>query len=346
MTMIGNILVSTPNRTVNYTKFILFGQDDGGDHTGTLYLINNTFIAGSTAIAFLRSNATGSAIVATNNIFYGSNNIVQAGAGNPNSVSGGNNWVPTTAVIPAGITGSTLGSAPAFVNAGGTDFHLTSTSTARDIGAAAPVYLDGGGVSHSGVPVYEYVKDLSETARPLNGALDAGAYEYVATGPTVVTYEVLFGSSRYNVLGTSRVRLPWQITGIRVTFSEPIATGDSNSLTGVTATGFSGIGTAVLTWTISPLSLGNFTSVLAGSGVHALKDASSNALAGGAGFTLPLKVLCGDFNDDGVVSAQDMVLVNGQVARPYNQFADLNGDGVVNSADVLISRQRSGTQLQ
>ena len=36
MTMIGNLLVSTPNRTMNTTKFINFGQDDGGTHNGTL----------------------------------------------------------------------------------------------------------------------------------------------------------------------------------------------------------------------------------------------------------------------------------------------------------------------
>ena len=41
-------------------------------------------------------------------------------------------------------------------------------------------------------------------------------------GPTVVSYSVIFGSQSYNLIGTTRNRLPWQITGIRAVFSEPI----------------------------------------------------------------------------------------------------------------------------
>jgi hypothetical protein len=48
---------------------------------------------------------------------------------------------------------------------------------------------------------------------------------------------------------------------------------------------------------------------------------------------------------DSLASLTDTVLVNGQVGQPYNVFADLNGDGVVNAADVLITRQRTGTKL-
>lgn len=343
MTLIGNILISTPNRTVNNIKFIFFGQDVGGAHNGTLYLINNTLIAGTSSIGFLRSSYINAAIVAVNNIFYGSNTIV--GPGFTTNISGTNNWMPGTAVIPPGFINNTTGADPAFVNAAGTDFHLTSASTARDIGAASPVYLDGSGVSHSGIPVFEYVKDLGGTARIVNPPLDAGAYEFAGTVPTVLTCEVLFGTKSYNVLTTSRVRLPWQITGIRVTFSEPIASGDINSLTGVTATGFGGLGTAVLTWNISPLSLGNFTAVLAGRGSHAVRDGAGNALTGGAGFTLPLKVLWGDFNDDGKVNASDLTLVNNARSAPYNIFADLNGDGIVDLSDVQIVRARNGTLL-
>jgi hypothetical protein len=56
-----------------------------------------------------------------------------------------------------------------------------------------------------------------------------------------------------------------------------------------------------------------------------------------------LKILWGDFNDDGTVNAQDEVLVNQARALPYNQFADMNGDGVVNVLDVQIVAQRNGT---
>jgi hypothetical protein len=165
--------------------------------------------------------------------------------------------------------------------------------------------------------------------------------------PTVVSYNVLWGSESYNVIGTSRNRRPWQITGIQVVFPEPITTGNVNSLsgTGVTTTGFSGLGTNTLTWTISPLALGNFPTTLAGSGANALMDASSNALGGGTGFSQGLKILYGDFNDDGVVNAQDLVLVQAAIRGPYNLFADLNGDGAVTVLDYSIVRTRLGTSL-
>jgi hypothetical protein len=76
-----------------------------------------------------------------------------------------------------------------------------------------------------------------------------------------------------------------------------------------------------------------------------VKDGSGNGLTGGAGFTVPLKVLWGDFNDDGKVNASDLTLVNNARAAPYNIFADLNGDGVVDINDVQIVRTRTGTLL-
>ena len=163
--------------------------------------------------------------------------------------------------------------------------------------------------------------------------------------PTVVSYEVLFGSQSLNLIGSTRNDLPWQITGIRVVFSKPIATGDVNSLTGLSTTGFSGLGTTTLTWTVTPLTLGNFATMLLGTGADALKDAAGNPLLGGSNFAESFKVLYGDFNDDGVVSSTDMVAVYAATAAPYDVFADLNGDGVVNLNDVQIVRGRIGTEL-
>jgi FG-GAP-like repeat/PASTA domain/Dockerin type I domain/Divergent InlB B-repeat domain/FG-GAP repeat len=171
----------------------------------------------------------------------------------------------------------------------------------------------------------------------------------VSTGPPVVphvvSFSVLFGSQSYEVIGSPRVHLPWQIAGIRVVFSEPIVAGSSASLGGTAATGFSGLGTNTLTWTISPISLASVSIVLSGSGATALKDAAGNALNAGTGFSQALKILSGDFNDDGAVSASDMVLVNNAISTPYNIYADMNGDGVVNAADVQIVRGKIGKSL-
>jgi hypothetical protein len=166
------------------------------------------------------------------------------------------------------------------------------------------------------------------------------------TAPAVVSYNALFGSAgSYNVSANTggRTRLPWEITGIQVVFSKPIVSGDVNSLSGITTTAFSGLGTTTLTWSITPAPIGSFSTVLEGTGVDAIKDAAGNALAGGSGFSQAFKVLWGDFNDDGVVNSQDLVLVNKAISAAYNIFADINGDGVVNALDVQAVRLRLGT---
>src|SRR5262249_36271166 len=137
--------------------------------------------------------------------------------------------------------------------------------------------------------------------------------------------------------------LPWDITGIKVVFSEPITTANINSLTGITSTGFSGLGTNTLTWTINPTPIGAFSTALLASGANAIKDANGTALNGGTNFTHNFKVLWGEVNDDGVVNAADSVLVNAARTAPYNIFEDLNGNGVVDATDVNIARTRMGT---
>lgn len=63
----------------------------------------------------------------------------------------------------------------------------------------------------------------------------------------VVHFYVFFGSQKYDLIGSTRYDLPWQITGIQVVFNAPIAAADAHSLTGVNATGFSGLSTNTLT---------------------------------------------------------------------------------------------------
>ncbi len=160
--------------------------------------------------------------------------------------------------------------------------------------------------------------------------------------PTVVSFSVLFGNRSFNLIGASRNRLPWQITGIQVRFSDDIKIGSAASLGGVTVTGFTGLGTNTLTWSISPVTEGNFNAVLAAHGSNGLKDAEGNSINGGEAFTQAFKVLMGDFNDDGAVTTADVEAINSS-ANSSNVFADINGDGVVNGADADAARGRIGT---
>ena len=114
---------------------------------------------------------------------------------------------------------------------------------------------------------------------------------------------------------------------------------------GVAASGITGLGTNTLTWAIAPVSQGNLPVTLAGSGPDALTGTSGATLGDGAGFVQTLRVLLGDFNDDGVVSAADLVGINNAIAAGYTPFADLNGDGAVTILDVQLARTRIGTSL-
>jgi hypothetical protein len=212
--------------------------------------------------------------------------------------------------------------------------HLEYTSTGA-------LTLNGGSIANA----VSYAALLTLPAPGATGSLSANTNIVIdTTPPTVTSYSVLFGSQSFVVGSVTRTDLPWQITGIKVGFSKAV-NATMASLTGVTATAVAGSGTSTVTWTISPLTVASASTAVKGTGASAVKDIAGNALGGGADYAQALQVLWGDYNGDGVVSAADMVLVNAQIAQPYNRFADMNGDGVVNTADVTIVRQRVGTQL-
>src|SRR5262249_20279832 len=152
--------------------------------------------------------------------------------------------------------------------------------------------------------------ELNTTTHILGAATHGRGAWAIATdtiAPTVIAYEVLFGSQSFTVPG-GRGRLPWTtITRIQVMFSKPVI-GNVSSLTGVSATGVSGVGTNILTWTFSPLTRGTYNTTVLGTTVNAVVDLAGNPLGGGVDFTQALNVLPGDRSDDGFVASNDMVL--------------------------------------
>jgi hypothetical protein len=178
------------------------------------------------------------------------------------------------------------------------------------------------------------------------GSLGANKNIVIDTvAPTVLEYDVVFGSKNltYNLMGSSRLDLPWQITAIKIVFSKPITTANVNSLTGLSTTGFSGLGTNTLVWTINTLTQGSFSSTVLNTGANAIKDIAGNTLANP--FNQNFKVLYGDVTGDGNVSSADFLSVYYAMSQPYNIFDDLNGDGIINNTDVQIARSRIGKQL-
>jgi hypothetical protein len=170
-----------------------------------------------------------------------------------------------------------------------------------------------------------------------------------AIGPNVVAFKVLFGSKSYDLLTSSRIDVPWRITGVQAVFAEPIYSGNRLSLSGLTARRLTGLGTTTLTWTFLGVQKGTFNATLSNTGPNALKDLAGNPIAA---FSKIFKVLYGDFNDDQTVDAADEAGVRANLSAPYdlhpsnyNIFADLSGDGLVNVIDVGIAHNRRGQTL-
>ena len=68
---------------------------------------------------------------------------------------------------------------PGFVDAGSYDYHLIAGSTAIDVGTPPGASNDGTDLT----PTLQYVDQANTEDRPDDGAIDIGAYEYVAAGP-------------------------------------------------------------------------------------------------------------------------------------------------------------------
>lgn len=254
--------------------------------------------------------------------------------------------------LPVKVTGSPTialsdGAVATYIGGSGTTQLTFSYTTAygettggANLNAASSSALSGGTISNLSVAAATAVLTVPTSG---SNALSSAGIKIDAVAPVVQSYNVRFGSQSYDLIGSSRTRLPWEITGITAVFSKPISQADLASFGGIAATSISGLGTNSITWNFNAISLGSFATTLAGSGGHAIADSLGNALTAGAGFAQNFKVLWGDVNDDGVVNASDMVLTNIARTQAYNAIYDVNGDGIVDISDVIQVRRRNGT---
>ena len=118
--LVGNTILSRPDRTGNTSKFVLFGSELGAGHDGTLFAFHNTFIAGDNRIKFVTLADPQASAVIRNNVFVGSGQILNP-AQPPLSVVFEHNLSPA-------------------------DNHFSELEEKQP--AAALHYIDGDGVSH------------------------------------------------------------------------------------------------------------------------------------------------------------------------------------------------------
>ncbi|MHC4717166.1 MAG: right-handed parallel beta-helix repeat-containing protein [Planctomycetota bacterium] len=132
LVMVGNVVVSKPNRTGNSSKYVNFGSDGrSGRRNGTAYVFNNTMIARSVRNDFfwITDAYNESNLVARNNLMFGSDDVLVYLFGSWNNHEGDSNWMPQTANVPSNFADSELGTDPGVVHLAG-DFHLLDGSTA------------------------------------------------------------------------------------------------------------------------------------------------------------------------------------------------------------------------
>jgi hypothetical protein len=129
-------------------------------------------------------------------------------------------------------------------------------------------------------------------------------------------------------------------------------------------TGLTGVGSSRLTWSAGSYLLRDRYQLLLESGTGGVQDVAGNALDGdgpigtfpsgdglpGGDWQLPLNVLVGDVNGDGVVNVIDKARVQncyGAVCGDpkYDPLADFNGDGVINVIDKARVRLHYGEEL-
>jgi hypothetical protein len=150
--VIGNLLQKGPLNDAQ-PAFISYGVEPGIDPNHELYVVNNTFVNDDTRSAEAFSiGAFTPTIRVVNNLFVGLN-------------------APTG----AGITSTTnlVSSNPGLADRTNFDYHLTSTSPARNAGTNP-----GSAGAESLVPVSQYVHPANREGRPVDVTIDIGAYEF------------------------------------------------------------------------------------------------------------------------------------------------------------------------
>jgi parallel beta-helix repeat protein len=180
----GNVLIE-PDGAGN-SQITHYGGDGGNAATyrkGTLYFYHNTVVStrtGNTTLFRLSTNEE--TCDARNNIFYvTANGANLALLDDTGALSISHNWLKPSWRISHGTATGTVnndgtsiqGTSPGFAGEASQDFRLLSTSQAINAGT-----ILNADVLPAHNVVRQYVKHQAGEARPVNGVLDIGAYEF------------------------------------------------------------------------------------------------------------------------------------------------------------------------
>jgi hypothetical protein len=249
---IGNVIEQGAN--TGNPSMLAYGAEGVTNPNPALYVINNTFYNYRGSGIFVQVG--GSPVLSVkNNIF----------AGGGTTLSGGSSDLSSNKTLTSS----------SFVNTAAGNYHLTSGSAAINTGVDP-----GSAGSYVLTPQWEYVDPANKQARPVNGNIDVGAYEYSGTtspSPGAFDFSVSNGGNRSVNQGSS----------ITNTIAATLSSGTAQSITfsvfglPTGATGSLSPGTCSPTCTttlsISTLSttpIGNSTVVVTASGGSLTKTSS------------------------------------------------------------------------
>jgi len=151
--IVGNLLQQGPS--TDNPAIVAYGEEGIPiGYSKTLYVVNNTFVndAGSGTFVEITGGPTVTATL-QNNLFVG----------NGTRVTGGT-------VTQVSNLSTNL---PNFVNRGAFEYRPTATTPGQNAGTAPGI-----GTGFDLTPVYHYIHPTNREARPVNGTIDIGAYEY------------------------------------------------------------------------------------------------------------------------------------------------------------------------
>jgi hypothetical protein len=187
--------------------------------------------------------------------------------------------------------------------------------------------------------------------RIVNGMVDIGAYEFlpaandvVAVGWGTQTASLQTAADGQRLLPAGRTTdLPWLgINQLRLTLSQ------SQSLTPADVTVNRAIGVRYGPVTVS--GSGTSYTITLARPINAADRLTITIVNPGISmFNRRLDVLPDDVNDDGVVSASDVVLIRNAILKTGDPlmigWCDLDGNGAVDMTDFSLARKRLGTRL-